>query len=373
MPTPEHVVAVAEVRVLAVVAAVEERRQQHGCPWARSRRDISASPAGQEPRPLGKVRAVHQGCYEPRYLSRVSGTIRIHHGYHVPGRRLKTAGQSVTLALPGLGHHAYVRPQLTGNRHRVVHGAAIHEHYLVNILGNPLENMRIFRSSLSAGITTDTDGETTDTSSPYDLHLSETAAARSPNATGTAAHTAPPKERSGTSRFATAHSVRSQPFSRSIPITSHNDDVTKRRRPPPPTGPGAISGTSLDMRTRYRDARLPLIKVLLRARARVLAATAGDADLPHGAGAQRGQIRGPVPGRNGGLPRGFGEPGRSSASWAAESASQFRNSPAGRPAPTSISASRCARKAYMRHSSPVRTECASGQSASALAATCASR
>ena len=175
-------------------------------------RDISAPPAGQEPRPLGKVRTLHKRCYEPRYLPRVSGTIRIDHGYHVTGRCLKTAGQGVALALPGLGHHAHVRPQLAGDRHRVVNRAAIHEHHLVNVLRNPLEHMRDIPLFVKRR---DNHRYRRRNHGPiislWLASLSETAAARSPNTTGTAAHTAPsPLERSGTSRLATAHSVRSR-------------------------------------------------------------------------------------------------------------------------------------------------------------------
>jgi hypothetical protein len=104
--------------------------------------DVGASAARQESRPLGEVRAIQQGRHELRYLSRVSGTIRIDHRDHITGRSLKTAGQSVALTFAGLGYHANVRPQLPGNRHRVIYRTAIHEHYLVNVLRNPLENMR---------------------------------------------------------------------------------------------------------------------------------------------------------------------------------------------------------------------------------------
>ena len=60
MPTPEHVVAVAKIRVPAPVAEVEERRQ-YLIPMGTETCDVSTPSAGQEAAPLGKIRAVRPG------------------------------------------------------------------------------------------------------------------------------------------------------------------------------------------------------------------------------------------------------------------------------------------------------------------------
>ena len=104
-------------------------------------RDVTAAATRGEPCSLREVRATQKRIHELGDLAWIRRAVRIDHGYHVTGRSFEPAGKRVTLPPAGLLHHPDVGSQLTGYRYRVIHRVPVHHDHLVDVGGQPRENV----------------------------------------------------------------------------------------------------------------------------------------------------------------------------------------------------------------------------------------
>src|SRR5262252_3675799 len=123
------------------MAEVDHRSEQVVAKLAQAG-DVTAAAPGGEPRSLGEVRAAQQGLHEIRNLARIRRAVRVDHGYDVTGRSFEPAGKRVPLSPASLLHYPDVGAKLAGYRYRAVHGVPIHHDHLVNVRGQPRENVR---------------------------------------------------------------------------------------------------------------------------------------------------------------------------------------------------------------------------------------
>ena len=80
--------------------------------------------------------------HELRDLARVRRAVGVDHGDDVTGRRFEPAGERVPFSPASLLHYPDVGPQLAGYRYRVVHRVPVHHDHLVDVRGQPGENVR---------------------------------------------------------------------------------------------------------------------------------------------------------------------------------------------------------------------------------------
>src|SRR5215471_4590816 len=106
---PEHVEAVAQVRVARSMAEIDHLSEQAVTELAQAC-DVAAAAARGEPRSLCEVRAAQQRLHELRDLARIRRAVRIHHGYYIAGGGFESAGERVPLTPASLLHHLDVGP-----------------------------------------------------------------------------------------------------------------------------------------------------------------------------------------------------------------------------------------------------------------------
>ncbi len=139
--TPEGVVAVAEVGVPGAELAVDERAEGPVAQSANGRHVVRAAAVG-ESGALGEIRTADEGGDVRDDLLAVGRAVRVDHDDDVAGAGREAADQRVALALADLLDHLDVRPQFTGDVHRVVRGISVDEHDFVNPFRQCLEHVR---------------------------------------------------------------------------------------------------------------------------------------------------------------------------------------------------------------------------------------
>jgi hypothetical protein len=119
-----------------------DRRTEQAVTKPAQPRDVSAAAARGEPCSLREVRAVQKRIHELRDLAGIRRAVRVDHGYDVTGSSFEPAGERVPLSSASLPHYPDVGPQLAGNHYRVILRVPVHHDHLVDVRGQPRENVR---------------------------------------------------------------------------------------------------------------------------------------------------------------------------------------------------------------------------------------